>query len=457
MRGHPQTTQMAKLDSASPAVHSHDDLVAYFRRAGAPRERWRIGVEQEKLPVRSDGSPVPWGGPGGIAELLTRLARRGYSPEREGTDTIALLRGQESVTLEPGGQVELSASPVSRAVHCAEQLDAHLAEVSELARPLDIRFIGGGFRPFGRLDQIDWLPKRRYAVMKRYLPTRGGLALDMMKRTATVQANLDFADERDAISQMRTALGVTSIVTALFAASPITEGRPNGYKSMRAAVWLDTDEDRCGLLPFVFRAGAGFAGYVEWALDVPMFFVVRRGVYHHVPGLTFRRFMREGWGAERPTEDDWKVHLSTLFPEVRLKTYVEVRGADAGPLPFAKALPALWRGLLDHADARDAAWELVKDAAFEDRERVRRDVPRAGFDARLGRRDLGDLAIELCRIARRGLEGLPGGLRDAELLDPVESYARDRRCPADEMLEQFHRLGGDQRRLVDAWELRPAA
>lgn len=440
-------------DSSSRPLSSRSELVAYFRRAGVPRERWRVGVEQEKIPVRSDGSPVRWAGPDGIAELLTRLARRGFKAERDGQTTIALLRGMESVTLEPGGQVELSAPPVSRATSCADQLDRHLRELGDVSRALDIRFVHGGFRPWGRLDEIDWLPKKRYAVMRAYLPTRGSRAHDMMKRTATVQANLDFADEDDATSRMRTGLGVSSIVTAMFASSPISEGRPNGYKSMRAAIWLDTDEDRCGLLPFMFEPGAGFESYVEWALDVPMFFVVRDGVYHHVPGLTFRRFLREGWAGHHATEDDWKVHLSTLFPEVRLKTYVEVRGADAGPLPFAKALPALWRGLLDATDARDAAWELVRGVSFAERERVRREVPRAGFAARLGQRPLAELAVELVRIARAGLESLPGGAADAALLEPLEIYARAGRCPADDMLDDFNALGGNPRRLVERWEL----
>src|SRR6185369_2925644 len=212
---------------------------------------------------------------------------------------------------------------------------------TELVRPLSIHFIASGFRPFGTLDDVPWLPKRRYKVMREYLPTRGQLGLEMMKRTATVQANLDFADEDDAVEKMRLAFGITSIVTAMFAASPITAGKPNGWKSHRAAVWLDMDEDRCGLLPFAFEPGFRFAHYVEWALDVPMFFVVRDGVYHPVGGMTFRRFFEEGWQGERATRRDWEVHLSTLFFEVRFKRYLEVRGADAGPLTMSQALGAL--------------------------------------------------------------------------------------------------------------------
>jgi glutamate--cysteine ligase len=274
----------------------------------------------------------------------------------------------------------------------------------------------------------------------------------MMKGTATVQANFDYRDEAEALDKMRTAYGVTSIVTALFAASPISEGRPNGYKTWRAAIWLETDEDRSGLLPFVFSPGFAFRDYVEWALDVPMFFLVRDGVYRPAGGLTFRRFMAEG--GERASMADWEVHLSTLFPEVRLKRYIEVRGADAGPLPMAMGLGALWRGLLDDPAARAAAWALVASPTVAEREALRREVPRAGLQARLGSRRLADLAVELCRIASEGLARLPDGAGDRALIDPLTAYATAARCPADDLLDDFTATGGDPAKLVRRWELK---
>lgn len=435
-------------------VTSERALVDYFRRWAKPAQRWRVGIEQEKLPVRPDGKPVPYEGPNGIAALLERIEQGGYGAEREDGHIIALDRGEERITLEPGGQLELSGAAQPSAQACREALLRHIREVSAVAEPLEIRFVSGGFRPFGTLDEVSWLPKRRYSIMRDYLPSRGRLAHEMMKRTATIQVNLDFADEEEAADKIRTALGVSSVVTALYAASPISEGRPNGFKSYRAAVWLDTDEDRCGLLPFAFEPGFGFARYAAWALDIPMFFVVRHGVYHPVRGMTFRRFLREGWQDERATLHDWEIHLSTVFPEVRLKRTIEMRGADSAPLPFAQALAALWRGLLDDSEARAAAWSLVAAWPYDERLRLRREVPRSGLATRMAGKSLADLAVELCRIARDALSRLPDGTDDQPLLDPLLDYARRGRAPADDMLADVQRLSGDPVKLVEAWRLR---
>lgn len=438
-------------------VPSVEDLVAYFRNAAKPTPAFRVGVEQEKIGVLAGGRPVPYEGSEGIAELLSRLvAARGFTAQREDAHIIALERGADRITVEPGGQVELSGGAQTTATGCRDALLAHVAEVREVAAALGIRFIGIGARPFGTLDEIPWLPKRRYGVMRSYFPRYGResrLAHYMMKVTATVQANFDYGGEAEACEKIRTAYGVTSIVTALYAASPITESRPNGYKSFRAAVWLETDENRCGLLPFVFEPGFSFRDYVEWALDVPMFFVVRDGVYRPVGAITFRRFLREGAEGATATMADWETHLSTLFPEVRLKRYIEVRGADAGPLPMAVGLGALWRGLLDDPQARGDAWRLVDGHPFAARLALRREVPRAGLAARLGRHSVRDLAVELCRIAGEGLQRLPGGDADLRLLEPLRAYAEAGRSPADDLLDDFTAERGDPEKLVRRWEL----
>ncbi len=385
--------------------------------------------------------------------MLHALEGRGYALTHDGPHVIGAGRDGEEITLEPGLQMELSAPPLATAVACRDLLRRHIGELSTLAEPLGMRFIAGGFRPFGRLDDIPWLPKRRYDIMRVYLPRQGSLGHDMMKRTATVQVNLDFYDEADAAAKMRTAMGITSIVTAMWAASPITEGRANGHKSYRAAVWLDMDDSRCGLLPAAFEPGFGFAAYAEWAADVPMFFLARGGQYLPLDGLTFRRFMREGYQGEKATMGDWELHLSTLFPEVRLKKTIELRGADAGPLPFIEGLAALWRGLLDDPEACAAAYALVDGRSFAERLALRREVPRAGLGARLGNRPIAELAVELCTIARAGLLRLPGGAADAPLLDPIAAYARAGRCPADDMLDDFAGAAGDPVRLAERWRL----
>jgi glutamate--cysteine ligase len=446
---------MSNPNAPATPIRSSRELVDYFRGGSKPRADWRLGIEQEKIPVREDGMPAPYDGPQGIARLMTLLEGRGFAAQQEDGHPVALERGEERITLEPGGQVELSGPALVTAEAGRQVLLAHVREVQELARPLGIRFIAGGFRPFGTIEDVPWLPKRRYAVMRSYLPRHGRLGHEMMKRTATVQANLDYADEAEGVEKMRVAFGVTSVVTALFASSPISEGRPNGYRSYRAAVWLETDEDRCGLLPFVFEPGFQFAQYAEWALDVPMFFVVRDGVYHPVEQLTFRRFLAEGWHGQPATWRDWEVHLSTLFPEVRLKRYIEVRGADSAPLPFAAGLGALWRGLLDDREARRAAWSLVAAWPYDERLRLRSEVPRTGLGTRVGGRTLAEVAAELCKIARGGLARLPQGTVDQPLLEPLAEYAAAGRCPADDMLNDFQAAKGDPRKLVAAWELKP--
>jgi glutamate--cysteine ligase len=441
------------VSSEKRPLASVDELVAYFVKAGKPASEWRVGIEQEKIGVSPTGGAVPFLGERGIEAILKALARTGYEPEREGEQLLALQKNGLRVTVEPGGQLEFSGPVLRTADECRRSLQAHVAEVAAIGATLGIKFLGVGFQPWARQEDISWLPKHRYAVMRDYLPTRGRSGLRMMQMTATVQANLDYDDEDSAAEKMRAAFGVTSIVTALFAASPFELGQPTGFKSVRAAIWLDTDEDRCGLLPAAFRDGFGFRAYAEWALDVPMFFVVRDGVYHPVGGMTFRRFMREGWHGFVASLVDWETHLSTLFPEVRLKKYLELRGADAGPMPMAIALGAFWRGLLDDRDVRRQAWKLVQGATFAERQSLRADVARVALEAKLQGRPIRELAVELVELARDGLSRLPGGEQDRVLLEPLRERARTGRCPADDLLDDHRACGGDRAKLVRRWTL----
>src|SRR5262245_6404037 len=302
----------------APVPLSLGDLIDYFRAGAKPRAEFRIGIEQEKMGARRDGAPVRYQGSDGIEAILGRMEGRGFTATREAGHIIGLERGGERITVEPGGQFEFSGLARNTAAACRDALVAHVREVAEVARALGVYFLGVGGRPFGKLDDVDWLPKARYGVMRDYFPRHGRssrLAHHMMKMTATVQANFDYDSEADAVEKIRAAYGVCSIVTAMFAASPLADGRPTGDKSVRAAIWLETDEDRCGLLPFVFEAGFGFRDYIEWALDIPMFFIVRGAEYRPVERLTFRRFMAEGAAGETATLRDWEIHLSTLFPE----------------------------------------------------------------------------------------------------------------------------------------------
>jgi glutamate--cysteine ligase len=455
-------------DPTSPPalLHSVDELVAHFHRGVKSASEQRVGLEHEKIGVALDADgrvrPLPYEDEAGrpqIRDLLGALTRLGgphgqsWQPVLEGDRTIALKRSGASVTLEPGGQFELSGAPQPTEVECNAELQAHLAELLPLADSMGIAFVATGFRPFGTWDDVKWVPKGRYAVMREYLPTRGRLGVEMMKRTATVQANLDFTSEADAVAKMRLGLGLGPLVTAVFAASPLVDGKVSGYKSYRASCWLDTDPDRCGILPFMFADDAGFRAYTEWALDVPMFFVYRGGTYTPAGGLTFRRFLHEGAFGTRATQADWELHLSTLFPEARLKQYVELRSADASSVQMVRALPALWRGLLYSAESRAAAWALVADLSMSEREELRREVPRHGFATQLRGRPIGPLCVEMLRIAAAGLRSL-GGETGASYLEPLLLATQAGRCPADDILDAYQACQGNERALVEKLKLR---
>jgi glutamate--cysteine ligase len=443
------------MDGAAP-IESVDQLVARFHAAGKPRAAWRIGVEHEKIGVLDNstndhraeresqsesGDHVPYDGPRSILKILGELcAKHGFSPIQEGGHTIALARGVERITLEPGGQLELSGEPLAGAAQIQLEVARHLRELGDVSRELRIAWLAIGFRPFQTNDQIGWVPKGRYGVMREVLAKTGGRAHDMMKRTATVQANVDWSDEDDAARKLRCAMGASSIVTALFASSPLADGKDTGHQSWRAAAWLDTDPARCGLLPFAFEDGDLFRKYAEWALDVPMLFIHRGEGYEHSGGITFRRYLATG----RPTLDEWDTHLSTMFPEARLKSYLETRGADSGSLEMVVALAALWKGLLYDEDACRAAIALTARMSFADRQTLRAEVPRAGLAAEPIKK--GQLARELVAIARAGLARIAPD--EQPFLAPLEEIARTGRTQADRIRELWK---GDRAALISAF------
>jgi glutamate--cysteine ligase len=429
-------------------VRTLDDLVAYFRTAGKPREKWRIGTEHELIGVRARNGTAPaYEDPDGIGAILDAYAARGWERVIEEGHTIALTRGPSQVTLEPGGQFELAARPITDDREFVTDLRAHARTLGEITRPMGLAWLSAGLRPFGDRDDIPWMPKARYRVMRAYMPSVGTRGLDMMLRTATVQANLDFSDEADAAAKLRCLNATTSILTALWASSSIAGGKPVGFQSYRAWIWRDTDRARCGISPFVFDRPDVFTAYAEWALDVPMYFVYRGG-YQPAGGMTFRAFMRDGWRGEHATRGDWALHLSTLFPEARLKRLIEVRGCDCGSLPMIEALGPFSRGLLYDDDARAAATALTASLSIDDRQRLADDVPRAGLAARAGSRTLGELAKELVSIVRAGLARIAPS--SVGMIDPVIEIAETGRTQADRAIEIWRAANGDVTKMIAA-------
>ncbi|MGE5475742.1 MAG: glutamate--cysteine ligase [Bacteroidales bacterium] len=428
-------------------ITSRRQLVEYLESGCKPAERWRIGTEHEKFAYTQDDlRPLPYDGPRGVKAMLEGLRLFGWQPVHEGDNLIALLGPDgASVTLEPGGQLELSGAPLD-SIHqtCAETYE-HLKQVKQIAARLGIGFLGMGFQPKWSRGDIPWMPKGRYKIMREYMPKRGGKGLDMMLRTCTVQVNLDFASEADMVKKFRVSLALQPLATALFACSPFLEGKPSGLLSTRSDVWTDTDPDRCGMLPFVFQDGMGFERYVDYMLDVPMYFVYRDGRYIDASGQSFRDFMAGKLPAlpgELPTMGDWSDHLTTAFPEVRLKKYLEMRGADGGPWRRLCALPALWVGLLYDDGALDAAWDIAKDWTIEERERLRADVPRLGLKAEIGGRSVRELGREVLALAAQGLKNRKrlndSGRDESVFLDTLQAIVDSGRTPAEEMLDAYH-------------------
>lgn len=386
------------------------DLAAWFSQGCKPREHWRIGTEHEKIGFCMDTlKPIPYEGQRSIRRLLEMLAGDGWQAVSEADNIIALKNGMASITLEPGGQLELSGEPLDSIHKACAEASTHLNLLKIISNELRIGFLGLGYQPKWQREDIPWMPKARYQVMRRYMPKVGGGGLDMMLRTATVQANLDFASEADMARKMRVALCLQPLVTALYAASPFENGRPSGYLSRRAACWLDTDPLRTGIPACAFEDDFGFAAYTEWALDAPMYFIIRNGHYIDCAGSSFRDFMAgklPQCPGELPDITDWELHVSTLFPDVRLKQYLEMRGADAGPRAWICSLPALWKGLLYDAQALDCAWEMVGDWSHAEVCQLRHQVPQKGFATPFRQTTVLKLCADMVEIAQSGLERL---------------------------------------------------
>jgi glutamate--cysteine ligase len=427
------------------------ELVEYLAQGCKPRTAWKIGTEHEKFGfTRDDLRPLPYEGPRGIRALLEGMvARFGWQPVLENSNPIALTKQGCNISLEPGGQFELSGAPLETLHQTCCEVHTHLDEVKKVAEPLQIGMLGMGFQPKWRRADIPWMPKGRYEIMGSYMPKVGGLGLDMMLRTCTVQVNLDFASEADMVRKFQVGLALQPIATALFANSPFVEGKPAGYLSWRSHIWTDTDPDRSGILPFVFEPGMGFERYVDWVLDVPMYFVYRNGRYVDASGQSFRDFLAgrlPALSGERPTLSDWGDHLTTAFPEVRLKRYLEMRGADAGSWRSLCALPALWTGLLYADSALDAAAELVRDWTPEEHAWLRAEVPKTALGTRFRKGTVADVARQVVAIAKSGLAARAridwDGQDETRYLNRLEQIAADGRTPAEEKLDRFHEAWG---------------
>jgi glutamate--cysteine ligase len=433
-------------------INDRRQLIEFLEAGCKPKRDWRIGTEHEKFGYTQDDlRPLPYGGERSIRALLEGLAAQfGWECVIENGRPIALQKGGASITLEPGGQFELSGRAVKTLHETCCEVHEHLDQVRAVAAPLGIGMLGLGFQPKWQRDEIPWMPKGRYRIMRAYMPTKGNLGLDMMLRTCTIQTNLDFASEADMVKKFRTSLAWQPVATALFANSPFTEGEPNGFVSYRSHIWTDTDPDRCGILPFVFEDGMGFERYVDHVLDVPMYFVYREGEYIDASGQSFRDFLGGRLPAlpgEVPTISDWSDHLTTLFPEVRLKRFLEMRGADGGPWRSLCALPALWVGILYHQATLDAAWDRVKDWTIEEHAYLRAEVPRQGLHTPFRGGTVQDLAKEMLALADAGLTGRAEedwfGQDERQFLTALRAIAESGCTPAEEKLELFHgRWGG---------------
>ena len=454
---------MTQRTDDTPATHrlieSRDDLLSVFSGGEKPAERWRIGTEHEKFVYRVEDHRAPsYDEPGGIRDLLDGLTEFGWAPVIEGENAIALSGPDGTISLEPAGQFELSGAALENLHQTCAEANRHLGQCKTIGERLGLGFLGLGMWPDKARSDLPVMPKGRYKIMLNYMPKVGTLGLDMMLRTCTIQVNLDYSSEADMAKKFRVGLALQPVATALFANSPLTEGKPNGYRSFRSHIWEDTDPDRTGMLPFVFEDGFGYERYLDYALDVPMYFVYRDGKYIDVAGESFRSFL-EGklpqLAGEKPRLSDFVDHLSTIFPEVRLKSFLEMRGADGGRWGKICGLPALWVGLLYDSQALDAAWDLVKDWTIEERSQVRHAVPKTALKTPLPRGGtVHDLARQVLQIASDGLSRRArlnsAGDNESGFLDPLHEVVATGVTPADRLLDKFHNeWNGDVSRIYE--------
>ena len=430
-----------------PVIESRDQLIAAFSKGEKPKDRWRIGTEHEKFVYsRKDHHAPSYEEMGGIHTLLIGLTRYGWNPVFEGENIIALSGSDGTVSLEPAGQLELSGAPLDNLHQTCAETGRHLEQVKYVGDMLGLGFLGLGMWPDKSREELPIMPKGRYDIMLRHMPRVGSLGLDMMLRTCTIQTNLDYGSEADMAQKFRVSLALQPLATALFANSPFTDGKPNGFLSYRSHIWSDTDPHRTGMLPFVFEDGFGYERYADYALDVPMYFVYRDGKYIDAAGLSFRDFLDGKLSVlpgEKPTEKDWEDHLSTAFPEVRMKSFLEMRGADGGPWNRICALPALWVGLLYDQGALDAAWDVVKDWSMEERQVLRDSVPKLGLDAPIGGgRKLRDIAGQVVDIARSGLAARArlnaSGDNETGYLSALDEVIASGKTHAERLLDRYH-------------------
>ena len=446
-------------DGYSRPIESRDDLLSVFAAGEKPIEEWRIGTEHEKFVYRfSDHRAPSYEEPGGIRDLLEGLTEYGWKPVVEGGHVIALTGSDGTISLEPAGQFELSGAALQNLHQTCSEAARHLDQCKAVGDKLGVGFLGLGMWPDKRRDELPIMPKGRYKIMLNYMPKVGSLGLDMMLRTCTIQVNLDYSSEADMVKKFRVGLALQPIATALFANSPFTEGRPNGYQSFRSHIWEDTDPDRTGMLPFVFEDGFGYERYCDYMLDVPMYFVYRNGRYIDVAGESFRAFL-EGklpqLPGEKPRLSDWADHLSTAFPEVRLKSFLEMRGADGGRWSRICALPALWVGLLYDAQSLDAAWDIVKHWTLHERAKLRHEVPKLALKAVTPDGEtMQDFAGRILEIAGEGLTRRAkvnsAGDNEGGFLDPLREVVATGMTPADRLLAKYHdEWDGDLSRIYE--------
>lgn len=451
---------MSIPQSGGGPVERPEQLVEYLASGCKPATEWRLGTEHEKFGyIRETLAPLPYDGPTSVRAMLEGLRDSfGWAEAREAGHLIGLHKGGANISLEPGGQLELSGAILNDIHQTRAELDTHLAEVKQIGDRIGAGFFGLGAAPIWTHDQMPMMPKGRYRLMTPYMRGVGTMGTSMMYRTCTVQVNLDFASEADMVRKLRVALALQPVATALFATSPFFDGQPNGHRSWRSRIWRDLDASRTGMLPWAFEDGMGFERYADFALDVPMYFVYRDGRYINALGQSFRDFLKGELPAlpgEVPTLSDWADHLTTCFPEARIKKYMEMRGADAGRADHTAALSAFWVGLMYDGSALDAAWDMVKgwDAATRDGLRVA--ASERALAAEAGGVRMADLAARVLDLAAAGLAAR--GILDADGRDETRhlDVLRDRvargASHADDLLAAYHGAwGGDLTRLYAA-------